>query len=266
MSGRFDTRSVSEAVGVLAALVALACFARTVAPTLSLTVQSALLGLAGVVTLVGAGTTGWGEGLTYLAILLFVGGAAYGASTHPIGADGTVALALGTMAVALVVVFLHQGHLLALRPREAVAVLLILALVGGGLVGADLRADPVNYEIRTPSETQVPADPAATEALAVGTATATNPSPFREQVAFPPARACLFNGTARVTSPVLYMTDGEYYPRGIGGSGTIEARMTVFATAATVESMNRTVPVERRQSCPERSGRQRIVVVVTGAD
>lgn len=261
MSDRFDARTIPRAVGAVAALAALAWFVRTIAPTLSLTVQSALLFLGAVLTLVGAGTTRWSEGLTYLTILVFAGAAAYGASTHPLGADGTVGLALGTMAVALVIVYLHQQHLLAFRPREAAALVLVVALVGGGLVGADLRADAVRYETTVASETQVPADPAGTEPLTVGTATATNPSPFREQVSFPPARACLFNGTARVTSPVLYRADGEYYPRSVGGSGTIEAQLTVLTTAAIVDSMNRTVPVERAEACPESSDRQRVVVV-----
>lgn len=261
MSDLVKGRTVGVAGGAISVLVALAWFVRTVAPTLSLTVQSALLGLGAVLSLVGAGTTRWSEGLTYLTIPLFVGAAAYAASTHPLGADGTVALALVSMTVALVVVYLHQQHLLALRPREAAALVLIVALVGGGLVGADLRADPVSYETSVASETQVPADPAGTEPLTVGTATATNPSPFREQVSFPPARACLFNGTARVSSPVLYRADGEYYPRSVGGSGTTDARMTVLATAGTLDPMNRTVPVERAERCPERSERQRVVVV-----
>ncbi|WP_123534942.1 hypothetical protein [Halosimplex salinum] len=263
MADRIDARTVVAALLGVAALAGLAWFARTVAPDLSVTVQSAVIGLLALLALTAAATLRYQQGLTYLFAAMFVGFAGYALSTHRVGYVGVVVAVLVTLGAVFGAVYLVVERQFKLRPREVAVVLVVVALVGGALVAADLRTDPVTYETDLHETAQVPGDSEMVESVVVGTATARNTFVFREQLAFPSARACVYNGTARASSPVLYGTNGSYFPASVGGNSEFGTEMTVLVSPDTSESTNGTVPVERAATCPETSDDARVVVVVS---
>lgn len=263
MSERALGRRVGELVAALLAAAAVAVFARRVGPDLSVTVQSVLFALAAALALVGATTTRFRQGALLLYATLIAGATGYAASTHRFGSAGTFAfLALGLVAL-LGAVYVVEERRYRLRRGEAVAVVVVVAVAGGALVAADLGTNPLSYETTVHGSAELP-DATESNGLApvvVGSATADNDFGYREQVSFPAARACVFNGTTRTDAPVLYGTNGSYFPSSVGGNDRLRTDMTVLAPQAVVESLDAPLPVERAEDCPAESERQRVVVV-----
>jgi hypothetical protein len=249
---------------VLAALAVAAgvgWFARAVGPDLSVTVQSALFGLGAALALVGAASLRYRDGLLFLYAALLTGFVGYGLSTHPVDAVGAVVAVVATVAALLGALYLVVERRFKLRRREAVVAAVVLLAAATGLVAADLGTDPLTYETTVHDSAQVPADPERSEPVVVGAASVENDFVFREQLTFPPARACISNGTASVYSPVLYGTNGSYFPASVGPNARLDTEMTVLVPRETAASMSGTVPVERADSCPDSSDEARIVVV-----
>ncbi|WP_436928494.1 hypothetical protein [Halosimplex halobium] len=262
MSDRTLGRRAGELVAAVVVVAAVAVFARRVGPDLSVTVQSALFGLGATLAVVGAAATRFRQGLLFLYAALLAGAVGYAASTHSLRTAGTFA-AVGLALVALFgAVYVVEERRYRLRRGEAVAAVVVVAVAGGALVAADLGTSPLTYETTVHDAAEMPADPEQSTAVVVGAATVDNDFVYREQVSFPAARACVFNGTARADVPVLYRAGGSYFPSSVGGNGLIRADMTVLPSQATVESLSATVPVERAEKCPAASDRERIVVVV----
>lgn len=248
-------------LAALAVAAGVGWFARAVGPDLSVSVQSTLFGLGAALALVGAASLRYRDGLLFLFAALLTGFTGYALSTHAVDAVGAVAAVVATVAVLLGAVYVVVERRFRLRRREAVAAAVVLTAVAVGLVGADLGTDPLTYETTVHDTAQVPAEPEGTEPVVVGAASVENSFVFREQLRFPSARACVFNGTASVNSPVLYGTNGSYFPASVGPNGRLETEMTVLVPQETAASMGGTVPVERAESCPDASDEARIVVV-----
>ncbi|MFB6139064.1 MAG: hypothetical protein ABEJ26_01355 [Halosimplex sp.] len=263
MSDRTTERALPRAVAVAAVVGAFAWVGWAVAPRLSLTGQATLLLVGAVLSLVGAATFRR-DGPAYLAVLALVAVAGFVLTTHGFGPVTAFGFLLGTLAVVLAVAYLHQQRRLDLRPREAVAVVVVAALVGGAVVGADLRYGEVSYETTIHETADLPGESGATEPVVVGTATARNSFVFRERVSFPSAVACVYADENATSSPVLYGDGGDYFPASVGGRGTLRTEMTVLVPPWAVDALDRRVPVERATACPDSSDRQRIVVVGLG--
>ncbi|QLH80351.1 hypothetical protein [Halosimplex pelagicum] len=262
MSERALVRRVGGLVAALVVVAGVAVFARRVGPDLSVTVQSALFALAAALALVGAAATQFRQGLLLLYAALVAGAAGYTASTHSFGAAGTFAFVALALVALLVAVYLVEERRFRLRRGEAVAAVVVVALAGGALVATDLGTSPLSYETTVHGSAEMPANPEQSTAVVVGSATVDNGFVYREQVSLPAARACVFNGTTRTDTAVLYGSNGSYYPSSVGGNGRLRTDMTVLPSRTTVESLNATVPVERADDCPAESERERIVVVV----
>ncbi|QPV61272.1 hypothetical protein I7X12_10870 [Halosimplex litoreum] len=264
MSDRTLGRRVGELVAALAAAAAVAVFARRVGPDLSVTVQSALFALAAALALVGAATTRFRQGLIFLYAALVAGATGYAASTHSFGGAGTFAFVVLALVALLGAVYVVEERRYGLRRGEAVAVVVVVAVAGGALVAADLGTSPLSYETTVHASAELPetTEGDGPTPVVVGSATVDNDFRYREQISFPPARACVFDGTNRTDTPVLYGTDGSYFPSSVGGNGRLRANVTILAPQAVVESLSAPVPVERADDCPAESERERIVVVV----
>jgi len=261
MSERALGRRIGELVAAIAAVAAVTVFARRVGPDLSVTVQSALFALAATLALVGAATTRFRQGSLFLYAALVAGATGYAASTHNFGAAGTFAFVALALVALLGAVYVVEERRYRLRRGEAVAAVVVVALAGGALVAADLGTSPLSYETSVHGSAELPADLEQSAAVVVGSATVDNDFVYREQVSFPAARACVFNGTTRTDAPVLYGTNGSYFPSSVGGNGRLRVDMTVLAPQAVVESLDAPVPVERADDCPAESDRERVVVV-----
>jgi hypothetical protein len=264
MSERAVGRRVGESGAALLVVVAVAVFARRVGPDLSVTVQSALFALAATLALVGAATTRFRQGLLFLYAALVAGATGYAASTHSFGAVGTFAFVALALVALLGAVYVVEERRYRLRRGEAVATVVVVAVAGGALVAADLGTSPLSYETTVHGSAELPetTESDGSTPVVVGSATVDNDFGYREQVSFPAARACVFDGTNRTDTPVLYGTNGSYFPSSVGGNGRLRTDMTVLAPQAVAASLNATVPVERAEDCPTESGRERIVVVV----
>jgi hypothetical protein len=264
MNDRTLGRRVGELAAALVAVAAVAVFARRVGPDLSVTVQSALFALAAALALVGAATTRFRQGALLLYATLTVAAAGYAASTHSFGGAGTVAFGVLALVALLGAVYVVEERRYRLRRGEAVAVVVVLAVASGALVAADLGTSPLSYETTIHGSAQIPENPGSEgpTPVVVGSATVGNDFRFREQVSFPPARACIFDGTNRTDTPVFYGTNGSYFPSSVGGNGRLRANVTILAPQTVVASLSAPVPVERADDCPAESERQRVVVVV----
>jgi len=264
MSDRPLGRRAGELVAAAAVVAAVAAFAWRVGPDLSVTVQSAVFALVATLALAGAAATRFRQGLLFLFGTLAVGAVGYGASTHPLGTVRSLAAVLATLAVVFGALYVVEERRYGLRRWEALAVVVVVVAAGGALVAADLGTSPLSYETTVDDSATIPDDTEGNVPVVVGTATVENGFVYREQIRFPAARACIFNGTARTNVAVLYEQGGSYFPRSVGGDERLRANMTLLTTPSVAGSLNRTVPVERADTCPEESERERIVVVFDG--
>jgi len=262
MNDRAFTRRVGELAAIAVVVVAVAVFAQRVGTTLSMTVVAALFGQGALVALVVAATGRYRQGLVFLFAALALAATGTTAATHPLGAVGTLAAVGATLVVMGLGVYAVEERRYKLRRREAVAVAVVVAVASGALVATDLGTSPLTYETTVADSATIPEDPSDSTSVVVGSATVENDFVYREPVSFPPARACVFNGTTRTDVAVLYGVDGSYFPSNVGGGQQLRANMTLLLPPDVVASLNRTVPVERADTCPAESDRERILVVV----
>ena len=262
MSDRSPGRRAGELIAAAVVVAAVVVFARRVGTTLSMTVLAALFGQGALVALVVAATGRYREGLVFLFAVLAIAAVGLAAATHPLGAVGTIAAVAATLVVMALGVYAVEERRYKLRRREAIAAGLVVAVAAGALVATDLGTSPLDYETDVADSATVPEDPSESTSVVVGSATVENDFVYREPVSFPSAGACVFNGTARTDAGVLYGVDGSYFPSNVGGGQQLRANMTLLLPPDVVASLNRTVPVERADTCPAESDRERIVVVV----
>jgi hypothetical protein len=259
-----DPSTVLTAVGVVFAVAAVAYFARDIVFDLSITVRSLLLFLVFLALLVGALASARHSivviesVLAAAAYLVFL---AYTLSRFDVGADGTF-LALLVSAV----LFLALGYLLQERDVSpssgtARAAVVVLVLVGVALIGADVAASEVTYDVQIGEEATVGENGRTN----VGTLTVTNEFFFREPVDEPRAFACIYMpGTEHEwrPQPIEYQVTDGHLPNRISGAGTVKADMTVRLADDEQAAVNGPIPVERVDSCPETAESQRILVVL----
>jgi hypothetical protein len=265
-----DPATVLTAVGVIFAVAAVAYFARDIVFDLSITVRALLLFLAFAALLVSALASTRDAVVvieSVLAAAAYLAFLTYTLSRFEVGADGTF-LALLVSAI----LFLALGYLLQERgvspskrtARSAVVAIALLAVV---LIGADVAASEVTYDVQIAEEATVGDD----GVTSVGTLTVDNKFLFREHLEEPRAFACIYRtGTADGNAtdeppwrphPIEYRVDGERLPDTVPGGATITAAMTVRLGDEERATADGSIPVERAESCPPESTGQRIVVV-----
>jgi hypothetical protein len=262
-----DPAKVLYAVGALFGVAAVLYFARDIVFELSITVRALLLLLAFVAFLVGAVASSRSPLVSVFAILsaaaylAFVG---YTLSRFAVGSDGTFFVLLVSAGLFLLLGYLVRERDVSPDPRTAQYVVLGLALAGLVLVGADVVASDVEYEVSTAEDVGIESE----GQVAVGTLTIDNRFVFREPVDAPDAVACIyvpeFEAYEMRPEPVQYRVDGDGVPNSIPGSRTISARMLVGFHEEEAANVTGPIPIERVEKCPAESAEPRITVVVGG--
>lgn len=268
MNFEVDPAKILYAVGVLFGVAAVAYFARDIVFELSITVRALLLLLAFIVLLVAALSAARKTFVLVFAVLAaaaYLAFVAYTLSRFDVGADGTFLVLLVSAGL-----FLGLGYLV--RERDfspssttaryaAVAVILVAA----ALVGADIVASEVTYNIAVEDEAVV----GDRGQVVLGTLTMENQFVFREPIDRPQALACIYvpamDESDMRPHPVEYRVGEDRVPDTIPGAGTITATMTVRLTDEEAATIDGPMPIERAEECPEASDEPRIVVV-TGDD
>ncbi|MCU4802178.1 hypothetical protein OB920_17520 [Halobacteria archaeon HArc-gm2] len=270
MGPSLDRTAALYAVVGLAGLAVVAWFLRNVFFDLSLTGRAVLLGLTFVAFLVGAGFHPWQEGFGLLAVTFFFFSVVYGSLAYDVGRGTAAILLFGSMWVAIGLAYLlHEGWL-ALSAAEARYALLGVLLVSVSFVGADLQYGEVDYDVELREEVTVTVavedgtDPLAQQVV-LGTATATNTFAFREPVAFPDLRVCVYSPARMADRGVFYDDGSSPFSRSVGGHGTLTTNVTIGLSSEEATVVNGTLPVERAESCPGERDEPGIVVVVPEA-
>lgn len=269
MRSSLDRTTALYAVGGLAGLAVLAWFVRDVFFDLSLTGRAVLLGLAVVVFLVGAGVNLWKEAFGLAAVTALFFSAGYVVLAFDVGMGTGAMVVLGSFWLAIGLAYLlHEGWL-ALSAVEARYALLVVLLVAVAFVGADLQYSEVVYDVELRDEVTVTVanygDDPLGQQVVLGTATATNTFAFREPVAFPDLRVCVYSPGRMADRGVFYDDGSSPFLRSVGGYGTLTTNVTIGLTGEEATVLRGTLPVERADSCPDERDEPGIVVAVPEA-
>jgi hypothetical protein len=262
-----DAAKVLYVLGVLFGIAALLYFARDIVFELSITVRALLLFLAFAALLVGAlvarGTpsTLVSSVLSAAAYVAFLG---YTLSRFAVGADGNFFALLLSAGLFLALGYLVREREMRPSRRTARYALVGIALLAVIVVGADVLASDVTYEVTIDESATVDENGRAV----VGTTTVTNRFVFREPIDVPRRTACLslpdvpeYDGRPL---PLQYRVDGERVPSTIPGRATYEARMTVRLHGDALDAVDGPLPISEAADCPADRDERGIVVVGEG--
>lgn len=264
MNFEVDPAKILYAVGVLFGVAAVAYFARDIVFELSITVRALLLLLAFIILLVAALAAARKTFVLVFAVLAaaaYLAFIAYTLSRFDVGADGTFLVLLVSAGL-----FLGLGYLVREREfspstsnaRYAVVVVFLLAVA---LVGADVVASEVTYEVDLNDEATV----GDRGQVILGTLTMENQFVFREPIDRPQAFACIYvpamDEYDMRPHPVEYRVGEDRVPDSIAGAGTIPATMTVRLSDEEAATLDDPLPIENAEECPEAGNEPRIVVV-----
>lgn len=255
-----DPAKVLYAIGAVFGIAAVLYFTRDIVFDLSITVRAVLLLFAFVVFLIAAmATTRVGLNLVlyvfaaaaYLAFIVYI------LSRFSVGADGTFLALLISALLFLALGYLVREQNLTLSPRMARYVVVGVALLAVVLVGADVVASDVAYEMNINTEGQIEDN----GEVVIGTLTIDNRFVFREPIDVPRAFACIYVDELR-PHPVQYRVGEDRVPNYIPGSGTITATMSVRLNDEEIAAVDGPLPIVQADECPAESEDLQIVVVM----
>jgi hypothetical protein len=262
-----DPAKVLTAVGVVFAIAALVYFARDLVFDLSITVRALLLLLTFCALLVGALASSRSPLVlveSVLAAVAYLAFLAYTLSRFDVGADGTFLALLASAGLFMALGYTVQKRDVSPPTGTTRAIVVAIVLLAVVLVGADVAASEVTYDVQVAEEATVDDD----GRTSVGTLTVDNRFVFREHVDEPQAFACIYLPNTEHEwrlHPIEYRLDAGRLPNSISGSTTITADMTLRLFEAERAAVDGPIPVERADSCPE-TGADRRIVVVLGDD
>lgn len=264
MNFKVDPAKTLYAVGVLFGIAAVAYFARDIVFELSITVRALLLLLAFVVLLVAALSAARKTFVLVFAVLAaaaYLAFVAYTLSRIDVGANGTFLVLLVSAGLFLGLGYLVQERNFSLSSTSARYAAVVVVLVTVALVGADVVASGVTYEVAVENEAIV----GDRNQVVLGTLTVENRFVFREPIDRPQAFACIYvpgmDEYDMRPHPVEYRVGDDRVPNSIPGSGTITATMTVRLTDEEVVAIDGPISIDRADECPDPGDTPRIVVV-----
>jgi hypothetical protein len=260
-----DPARVLYVVGVLFGIAAVLYFARDIVFELSITVRALLLLFAFVALLVTALATSESPVVPVAAVLsaaTYLAFLSYTLSRFDVGSDGTFFALLVSAVLFLLLGYLVRERDLTPSRRAAQYVVVAVALLAVVVVGADVAASDVEYDLETVDEATVDGG----GEIAIGTLTIENQFVFREPVDTPNAFACIYvpgmEEHEMRPEPVRYQVNGDRIPDSIGGASTITAAISVGMSDEEAATIEGPMPIERADECPDPTGEPRIVFVV----
>jgi len=251
--------------GVVVALAGVVLYAQFVFFDLSVTGRAATFGIAFVLSLVLAAASPLDEEAGLLAALVLVAFVGYTAIAFEL--DGTVVsvLAVGCLALLIVLTVAIQNRRLVLEPRVGAVVIVVVMLALAGVVAADLQPNELEYGVSLDDSvgSAVNTDQRAVDAT-IGAVSARNTGEsFRERVDYPDARACLYTGGGNVSEQAVnYVFGSPFDYDTVAPGSTTTAEMTVLLGPVELSAFTPDTPIERASACPESSAEPKIVVVV----
>lgn len=268
MNFEVDPAKVLYAVGVLFGIAAVAYFARDIVFELSITVRALLLLLAFIALLVAALAAARKTFVLVFAVLAaaaYLAFVAYTLSRFEVGADGTFLVLLVSAGLFLGLGYLVRERNFSPSSTNARYAAVVVILVGVALVGADIVASEVTYEV----DLNEAANVGDRDQVVLGTMTIENRFVFREPIDHPQALACIYipamDEYDMRPHPVEHRVREGRVPDSIPGAGTLTVTMTVRLTDEEAATIDGPLPIERAEECPEPGDEPRIVVV-TGND
>ena len=263
-----DPARVLYVLGVLFGVAAVLYFARDIVFELSITVRALLLFLAFAALLVGAlvtTRTPYTLATSVLSAAAYVAFLGYSLSRFEVGADGTFFALLLSAGLFLALGYLVREREMQPSRRTAQYAVVGIALVAVLLVGADVVASDVTYDVAIDESATVDENGQAV----VGTVTVTNQFVFREPIDMPRRTACLYLPEVAEYDgrplPVQYRIDGERVPGTIPGSATYEAQISVRLHQEALEAVDGPLPVTEAPDCPAERDDRGIVVADGGS-
>ena len=264
MEADVDPAKVLYVVGALFGVSAVLYFARDIVFELSITVRALLLLLAFVGLLLTALASSRSPFVPVFAVLsaaTYLAFLGYTLTRFGVGTDGTFFALLVSAALFLLLGYLVRERALSPSRRTAQYAIAGLLLAGVVLVGADVVAGDLEYDMRTAEEVAIEGG----GEVVVGTVTIDNQFVFREPVDAPDAFACIYVPGMEYgmrPEPVGYRVGGERLPDSIPGSTTVSANMTVGLSSEEAATVAGPMPIERAAECPAESSTARIVIVL----
>lgn len=268
MNLEIDPAKVLYVVGVLFGIAAVAYFARDIVFELSITVRALLLLLGFAVLLVAALAASRNAFVLVFAVLsaaAYLAFVAYTLSRFKVGADGTFLVLFVSAGLFLALGYLVRERDMTPSPRTARYVAVGVLLVAAVLVGADVVASEVTYEVVVEDEAVVD----DRGQVIIGAVRVENQFVYREPIDVPRAFACIYvpgmDEYDMRPEPVQYRVDDGRIPDSVPGAGTITATMTVGLSDEEAATVDGPMPIEVAAECPD-PGDEPLIVVVTGGD
>lgn len=268
MNFEVDPAKVLYAVGVLFGVAAVAYFARDIVFELSITVRALLLLLTFVVLLVAALTAARKTFVLVFAVLsaaAYLAFVAYTLSRFDVGANGTFSVLLVSAGLFLALGYLVRERNLTPSATSARYAAVAVVIVAVALIGADVAASEVTYEVGVEDEAVV----GDRGQVVLGSITVENRFVFREPFDLPQSYACIYVPAMEAYDmrphPIQYRVGEERLPNSIPGTGTLTVTMAVRLTDEEAATIDGPLPIEHAEECPEAGDGPRIVVV-TGDD
>lgn len=265
MNLEVDPAKLLYAVGALFGVAAVGYFARDLVFELSITVRALLLLLAFVVLLVAALAAARHALVLVFAVLsaaAYLAFLAYTLSRFDVGADGTFLALLVSAGLFLALGYLVRERGVSPSPTTTRSVAVAVVLVAALLVGADVAASEVTYDVSM-EDAAVVDDRGE---VVLGALTVANRFVFREPIDVPQAFACIYVPAMEEYDmrphPVQYRVDDGRVPDSVGGAGTITVTMTVRLSDEEAATVDGPLPVELADACPDAGDDPRIVVVM----
>lgn len=261
MSPQIDGSKLLYAAGIAFVIAALVVFAQNLIFGLSVTVKTALLGVAAVSFAIAGATLTHNllDSVAFaLAAITYATAIGYAIVQYNIGTTGVFGLfALSGLLFVAVGYVLRDQHP-SIRPRRAGIIILALLLVSAPLIGADVLTGGVTYTatfedqvmLTDSDEPTVAADRYAHQMRPVGTMTITNNGPFTHQIAPPDVDGCLVGPNTTAVRPVLQYEPQRYEQQGvIGGGDQRQYTLQVQLAPRDNTTLPTTVAVERGTDC-----------------
>ena len=271
MRFNIDSGKLLYALGVLFGAAALLYFVRDVVFDLSITVKTALLGLAFIGFFVG-GLSLQRDVLDVVALafagvtyVIFVG---YVVVRYAPGETGTFLLLALSAGLFVALGYIVRGRVTVSR-RRAGAVIGAILVVSTVLVGVDAVSGSVTYTLET--QDTVTVDPVATEAhygdrqKRIGTVTASNPSVFTRPLSLPAVDGCLA-GVGDVPNERVWVDYESGYSRPDTIAGGTTERVAVQASIPVDSNQTEalTYTIERETGCSADRASPTLLVEIDG--
>lgn len=267
MSDADGTGRRGDLLGGAAVILAVLLVVGSIQMGLSITLRALALLTVFVTTFGLAVGTGREESLTYPALITLLAFVLYGMVAFEPSRVLAPVLVLVALVALLVLLYVLSERLLSPTPWAASVGAPAAVLVVVAIAIVDLQTGGVVYELELADEVTVETEGVTNASgdlplVAVGTATAETTAPFREPASFPDAQACVYTEEGRTDRSVAFESGGSIYHSSVPALGTLSADATLLLSANETRALeDRSVPVERADSCPDDAAAPRIVIV-----